>query len=926
MSVYDSIIKISKDEDKLRSNPNQITNSIIEPVSIISLEYSNGNFGDKIVLTGSNTRELILNENFNMEFSKKTFDLLTYINWDNIIIAGGSLVNIITKSTEKISDVDMFVYGLDAKSAKKKVDHVINAIKQKSTDMNYETRVYMNKNVINIYVFDKKKLLQIQIILRLYDTLAQVLVGFDVDCCCIAFNGTNLLVTQRGLNAIKYRVNVANLSRRSPSYENRLIKYSFRGFDVITDFEYKQIYNKMFFMASENYGFTRLLEQELINNGQLKNIIFSNTLRFRQTSSYTSAHSIYAKYDLEIKDVQNTESCITKFNANIEDENMRFKKYLIDDVEFMEKNVTEQFTGSFNPITDENWVKGKNSNTITINSIIKEETDDLDSESDFDGLDIEDENISEIDFDDEIASVENKKINKTMSTKSETGSMISSVIKSESKISIPNQIDELGRSSEFISLKYNSYSNVSQFENINISDMSNFDAKCLAVMYVNSETDIVKIVENKYIPTTRNMYKISPVHLAILLGRTNLAIKLMKGHNWETVKELIYMVDNDKLFTNYCNSTSKSLLDVDNSLIEKFDCENISNNIHNQSKDDVKFDEIYSLDEYEMGLKFLTEQYNSQLYSKLDLDKLPYGVIKILYQQSIGVTMFSGQGPFTVQSLLTKVIKKFDDDDYFKYNSIMTKPNEQLVFRYLIDSFKKKEKIKSVQTSENIKKLLIFDNKWNESYEHDTINTLYSNINQLNPRLMFCMENINEPKLNLETINKLIGNSGRAFDALVNFVIWLDDVNLIQKLINKDDLYVKLKYQYKIDTTSESLIGKFLDKIDKDRQNEKIKTNVILKNTDAHVNALNDGELKDDYVRCENVFGMTPDDNIIAKLLLMYNKVFNKHENLNEKDKTTLKNLRKAVGNIKRNSDQLMVDTEYFYSTELHNLFFVKDN
>ncbi len=927
MSIYDSIIKISSDEDNIRTNPTLITNELIQTVKISQLEYTNGNFGDKIVLTGSNSKDTIQDENFNMEFSRKTFDLLTYVNWDNVVIAGGSLVNIITKSTEKISDVDMFVYGLNIKSAKKKIDHIINAIKQKSQDMGFETRVYMNKHVINIYIFDKKKLLQVQIILRLYDTLAQVLVGFDVDCCCIGYNGKSLITTTRGLNALKHRVNVANLKRRSPSYENRLIKYSFRGFDVITDFEYKEIYNKMFFMASENYGFTRLLEQELINNGQLKNIIFSNTLRFRQTSSYTSAHSVYAKYDLEIKDVSNTETCITKFNANIDDENMKFKKYSIDDIELMEKNVTEQFTGSFNPITDENWVKGKNSSLTTVNdTIVEVDCDDLNS--DFDGSDIDDvEEVSNYDDDDDdkIKVIDNKKsfknINKSL--KSDTGSVIIEPTVIQQKISEPNEIDELGRSKEFVSLKYNSYTNISTFENINISDMSNFDAKCLAVMYVNSETDVVKIVENKYIPTSRNMYKISPVQLAILLGRTSLAIKLMKGHSWETVKDLIYMVDNDKLFTNYCNSTSKSLLDVDNGLILKFDCENISNNIHNQSKEDVKFDELYSMSEYDMALKLLSEPFNYQVYSKLDFDKLPYEVIKILFDHGTG---FSGFNGFSEQFMLSKIIKDFEPEEYDNFSGIMRKPNERLVFNYLTESFTKSEKTKSLQTSENIKKYMIFKNKWINSNDKTSISELYSNINQINPRLLFCMLNINEPKLNLETVSKLIGSYGKAFDTLVNFVIWLDDVNLIQKLINKDDLYVKLKYNYKIDTTSETSIGKFLDKIDKDRQNEKIKTNVILKNTDAHVNALNDGELKEGYDKTENVFGMTPDDNIIAKLLLMFNKVFNKNESMNEKDKTTLKNLRKAVNNIRRNSEKSMVNTDYFYSIELHNLFFGKES
>ncbi len=937
-------ITISNREDEIRTNPSSITDQLIQSVNLTQLEYSNGNFGDKIVLTGSNQKETIQDENFNMEFSRKTFDLLTYVNWDNVVIAGGSLVNIITKSTEKISDVDMFVYGLDVKNAKKKIDHIINSIKQKSLDMGFETRVYMNKHVINLYIFDKKKLLQVQIILRLYDTLAQVLVGFDVDCCCIGYNGKNLITTTRGLNALKYRVNVANLKRRSPSYENRLIKYSFRGFDVITDFEYKEIYNKMFFMASENYGFTRLLEQELINNGQLKNIIFSNTLRFRQTSSYTSAHSVYAKYELEIKDVQNTEACITKFNANIDDENMKFKKYSMDGIELMEQNVTEQFTGSFNPITDENWVKGKNTNILSTNSVILEQ-DEVEIESDFDGSDDENLEYEEVDDLDELEENEEigkeTKINKSIkaiskknsepictksvkSNKSETGSVIIEAPIVQQKISNPNDIDELGRSQEFISLKYNSYSNISTFENINISDMSNFDAKCLAVMYVNSETDVVKIVENKYIPATRNMYKISPVQLAILLGRTNLAIKLMKGHSWETVKELIYMVDNDKLFTNYCNSTSKSLLDVDNGLILKFDCENISNNIHNQTKEDVKFDELYTMSEYDLSLKFMTEPFNWPVYSKLDFDKLTYEVIKILFDNGTPILFGSSQG-FTEQFMVGKLIKTFEPEEHNKYLSIMTKPNERKVFNYLTESFTKSENAKSIQTSENIKKYLIFKNKWYDGIDNASISELYSNINQINPKLLFCMGNINEPKLNLETINKLIGSYGKAFDTLVNFVIWLDDVNLIQKLINKDDLYVKLKYNYKIDTTSDTSIGQFLDKIDKDRQNEKIKTNVILKNTDAHVNALNDGELKEGYDKTENVFGMTPDDNIIAKLLLMYNKVFNKSEQMNDKDKTTLKNLRKSVANIRRNSEQSMVNTDYFYSIELHNLFFGKE-
>jgi hypothetical protein len=838
-TVFQQIIDVSNKEDEVRSSPDTISNSMIHQTTIKSLEYVDGNFGNKIVLTGSKVKEVITDDNFNMEFSKKTFDLLTYVHWDNIVVAGGSLVNIITKCADKVNDIDVFVYGLDRDAAKAKIDHVISSIKQKAIDMKYDTRVYMNKNVINIYVFDTKKLLQVQIILRLYDTLAHVLVGFDVDCCCVCYDGKNISVSDRGFYALKHRVNVANLKRRSPSYENRLIKYSFRGFDVVTDFDYESVYNKMFFMSSENYGFTRLLEQELINNGQLKNIIFSNTLRFRQTASYTSNHSVYAKENLEIKDIRNTENCITKFNANIEDDSMKFKEYNIKSIELMETNVTEQFTGSFCPLTDENWVTGK-----------------------ADGA--------------------------------------------------PNS-DPLARSDQFIRLKYNKYKTISEFENLEISDISNFDAKCLAVMYVENDSDVVRIVENKYIPKTNNMYRISPVQLAILLGRTKLAMKLMKGHSYETMKELIYMMDNDKLFTNYCNSIGRSCTDVDKALVAKFECENISDNIHNQNKGNNNLDEFYTLAGLDMMVKIASGLSPLQ-YGSYDVTKLPFDVIKFLYEK----------GNLTYATLLQHIVKKFKDDDLKVLGDALAEDEkERDIFRYVVKNFISTEEKRCKKTNDNIKKLLVVKNQWNDDLTYSSVHEEFNKLNAIHANLYTCMLNIRDRKMTFELVKMLVGTT-RAFDALINYVLFLDDTEILQKLISKDDLYVKLKYQYKVEGLECPRVREFFDKIDKERQHDKVKTNNILKNTDDHVNALVDGDLSEGYSRQENVFGMTPDDNIVAKLLLMFNKVFNKGEAMNDKDKTTLKNMRKSIHNIRRNSEHKIVNNRYFYSLKLHNLFFSK--
>ncbi|KAI0255298.1 hypothetical protein BJV78DRAFT_1151713 [Lactifluus subvellereus] len=60
----------------------------------------------------------------------------------------------------------------------------------------------------------------IQIVLRLYSSPAEVLAGFDVDAPCCAYDGDRVWS------------NTVDMTRRSPSYEVRLAKYSSRGFEV----------------------------------------------------------------------------------------------------------------------------------------------------------------------------------------------------------------------------------------------------------------------------------------------------------------------------------------------------------------------------------------------------------------------------------------------------------------------------------------------------------------------------------------------------------------------------------------------------------------------------------------------------------------------------------------------------------------------
>jgi ankyrin repeat protein len=57
--------------------------------------------------------------------------------------------------------------------------------------------------------------------------------GFDVDSCAVGYDGKSVYVSPRAHHALTYRINTVDMTRRSPSYEMRLVKYCSRGFSVL---------------------------------------------------------------------------------------------------------------------------------------------------------------------------------------------------------------------------------------------------------------------------------------------------------------------------------------------------------------------------------------------------------------------------------------------------------------------------------------------------------------------------------------------------------------------------------------------------------------------------------------------------------------------------------------------------------------------
>ncbi|KAF7562776.1 hypothetical protein G7046_g1351 [Stylonectria norvegica] len=180
-------------------------------------------------------------KNFNV-FSESS---LVDVNWDNVVAAGSSVVNCVLPVPKEFnttkrklreyyhekfcpaSDVDLFLYGLTHEEAIEKILQIEQAIRDALLN---EVTVVRTKYAITIA--SQYPVRHIQIVLRVYKSVSEILTGFDIDAAGGAYDGKQVYVTPRALGSFITQINHVDLTRRSPSYENRLSKYSHRNFEV----------------------------------------------------------------------------------------------------------------------------------------------------------------------------------------------------------------------------------------------------------------------------------------------------------------------------------------------------------------------------------------------------------------------------------------------------------------------------------------------------------------------------------------------------------------------------------------------------------------------------------------------------------------------------------------------------------------------
>lgn len=162
-------------------------------------------------------------------FMKNVFNLSAMMGKDaGVVLAGGSIGSTLTRTV--VADYDFFFYGVTDSVAKRFIKTIGN-----STDV---SRIERSAYAVTIHYHNQKY----QFILRLYKSIAEILLSFDIDACRMAYDGKRILTTESCLFALKNKINVVNFDRVSVSYEYRLSKYARRGFSIfVPRFSYKNV-------------------------------------------------------------------------------------------------------------------------------------------------------------------------------------------------------------------------------------------------------------------------------------------------------------------------------------------------------------------------------------------------------------------------------------------------------------------------------------------------------------------------------------------------------------------------------------------------------------------------------------------------------------------------------------------------------------
>jgi hypothetical protein len=182
------------------------------------------------------------------------FDWLNNLDMNNIAIAGGFCKSLIFD--EKVNDIDVYLYGFEndqdySNRLSKLIGDFTQIISNKFPN-SVSLQAYKKEfNVYELIYFENIKDLQkqnfelqdltqmkyitkIQIIMRKHIKKNEIFNSFDLDSCCVMWDGVDLLFNDRSYYAYKYMINIPRIDKfYTDLYDLRILKYYGSGFRIV---------------------------------------------------------------------------------------------------------------------------------------------------------------------------------------------------------------------------------------------------------------------------------------------------------------------------------------------------------------------------------------------------------------------------------------------------------------------------------------------------------------------------------------------------------------------------------------------------------------------------------------------------------------------------------------------------------------------
>lgn len=153
-------------------------------------------------------------------------DRIMALGEGHLLVAGGAVVDSLLKGQAPlVCDCDLFFVGVDETNVMPLLTKIMTAFEGQENCTFYRSSHCVTVNV-NGTVY--------QFIQRLYPFPDQVMGGFDIAAAGVGWTpASGVVATPLAAFCIVYGIVIADISRRSPTWELRLCKYQRKGFTVI---------------------------------------------------------------------------------------------------------------------------------------------------------------------------------------------------------------------------------------------------------------------------------------------------------------------------------------------------------------------------------------------------------------------------------------------------------------------------------------------------------------------------------------------------------------------------------------------------------------------------------------------------------------------------------------------------------------------